>query len=108
MRIGRLARPLGYSCLAMLVLMSAGRLRVLAQEEHSHVSMSEPTERHKNTGGELMRVVREATQRFQDPSAAERAGYSLQFGCVSGSDSGAMCMHFVNGALVNDGILDAT
>ena len=41
-------------------------------------------------------------------SAAEAAGYRLQFGCVSGPDFGAMGMHFVNSALVTDGILDAT
>ena len=39
---------------------------------------------------------------------AEREGYALQFGCVSGSDSGAMGLHYVNGALVNSGVLDAT
>ena len=36
------------------------------------------------------------------------AGYALQFGCVSGDDSGAMGLHYVNGDLVNSGIIDAT
>jgi hypothetical protein len=35
-------------------------------------------------------------------------GYALQFGCVSGSDAGAMGLHYVNGNLVNSGVLDAT
>ena len=39
---------------------------------------------------------------------AEAEGYALQFGCVSGDDSGAMGLHYVNGALVNSGVLDAT
>jgi hypothetical protein len=59
-----------------------------------------------NQANALIRAVREATDRFQDVSAAQAAGYYLQFGCVSGSDSGAMGMHFVNGALVMDGVLD--
>ena len=35
-------------------------------------------------------------------------GYALQFGCVSGSDSGAMGLHYVNGNLVDSGVLDPT
>jgi hypothetical protein len=56
----------------------------------------------------LIQVVRKATERFKDVSAAQAAGYYLQFGCVSGPDSGAMGMHFVNGPLVGDGLIDAT
>jgi hypothetical protein len=41
-------------------------------------------------------------------SRAESEGYALQFGCVSGSDTGAMGMHFVNFPLVLDGELDPT
>jgi hypothetical protein len=52
--------------------------------------------------------VREATERFHDVSVAEAEGYVLQFGCVSGSDAGAMGLHFVNASLVGDGVLDAT
>ena len=33
-------------------------------------------------------------------------GYGLLFGCVSGPDTGAMGLHYVNGALVGDGELD--
>ena len=61
-----------------------------------------------NKGGALVRIVREATERFQDVEVAKAEGYALQFGCVSGSDSGAMGMHFVNGALAGDGEIDAT
>ena len=55
-----------------------------------------------------MEIVREATRRFQDVSAAEAAGYALHFGCVSGSDVGAMGLHYVNMDLVTDPALDAT
>ena len=37
---------------------------------------------------------------------AEPEGYALQFGCVSGPDSGAMGLHYVNGTLVSSGVVD--
>jgi hypothetical protein len=94
-------------CIAFsLVLLS---LRVMAQDVHANAAASqqELTPVQKHNQGELLRIVREATERFKDVQDAERAGYVLQFGCVSGSDSGAMGLHFVNGALVNAGVLDA-
>ena len=50
--------------------------------------------------------VRESTARFRDPAAAEAEGYQLMFGCVSGPDSGAMGLHYVNMTFVLDGVLD--
>jgi hypothetical protein len=50
----------------------------------------------------------DATERYQDVEVAKAEGYVLQFGCVSGGDSGAMGMHFVNSKLVGDGEIDAT
>ena len=35
-------------------------------------------------------------------------GYALKFGCVSGDDFGAMGLHYVNDALVGNGVVDAT
>jgi hypothetical protein len=54
----------------------------------------------------LIKAVRESTERFSDVSVAEAEGYSLMFGCVSGPDSGAMGLHYVNLPLVIDGVLD--
>lgn len=54
----------------------------------------------------LINVVREATERFRDVAVAEAEGYALMFGCVSGPDSGAMGLHYVNLPLVGDSILD--
>ena len=90
---------------AALVLMSICPLSALAQTAHEHATV---TAEQKSQRGALVRAVREATARFQDVRAAENAGYRLEFGCVSGDDSGAMGMHYINGALVNAGILDAT
>jgi len=83
----------------------------LAQGDHMHGSASqrqELTPEQAAKAGALVKIVRESTERFQDPAVAEAEGYALQFGCVSGSDVGAMGLHFVNGPLVADGELDAT
>ncbi|MBV8807460.1 MAG: hypothetical protein JO033_02200 [Acidobacteriaceae bacterium] len=54
----------------------------------------------------LVQTVRDATQQYLDVSAAIAAGYSPVLGCVSGSDHGAMGIHYVNAKLLN-GTLDA-
>jgi hypothetical protein len=63
---------------------------------------------HANLTGPLLKAVRQATERFQDVSVAHSEGYQLAFGCVSGPDSGAMGMHFLNMPLINDGQIDVT
>lgn len=54
----------------------------------------------------LVDEVRRATRAFTDPAAARAAGYGPFLGCVSGPQEGAMGIHFVNGDLVGDGVLD--
>jgi hypothetical protein len=56
--------------------------------------------------GTLIEAVRQATARFKDVDEAEKAGYVLFHGCVSGPQEGAMGIHYVNGNLVGDGALD--
>ncbi|HKW34065.1 MAG TPA: hypothetical protein VJN92_13730 [Candidatus Acidoferrum sp.] len=56
----------------------------------------------------LVQIVRDATKQFMDVNAAVAAGYGQFLGCVSGPDHGAMGIHYVNGALVGDGLIDAT
>lgn len=55
----------------------------------------------------LVEIVRNATSQYLDVNKATAAGYSPLFGCVSGSDHGAMGIHYVNGSLLN-GTVDAT
>jgi hypothetical protein len=55
----------------------------------------------------LVQIVREATERFVDVNAATAAGYEPAFGCVTGPDIGAMGVHYINGALVSGGQLNA-
>ncbi len=54
----------------------------------------------------LVRIVRESTERFLNMQVAIAEGYAPQFGCVSGSDFGAMGVHLVNGPLVADPAID--
>lgn len=82
-----------------------------AQAIHAHASSDqnqEVTADAKSQAGALIKIVRENTERFKDVTAAERAGYTLTFGCVSGPDSGAMGLHYVNFDLVAKGVLDPT
>ena len=83
------------AALAALAVTSAPP--VLAEAQHP--------DRHSEATG-LVKVVREATERFHDVAVAEAEGYSLLFGCVSGPDWGAMGLHYVNLSLVGDGVLD--
>lgn len=54
----------------------------------------------------LVQEVRRATRDFRDVSVAMAAGYAPATGCVSGPEEGAMGLHFANGDLVGDGVLD--
>jgi hypothetical protein len=54
----------------------------------------------------LVEAVRRSTERFKNVDEAQAAGYGLFHGCVSGPQEGAMGIHFVNGDLVGDGVLD--
>ncbi len=91
---------IGVSVLAM-----ASRARVLADSDHAQHGVTPDT---KGKAAELVRIVREATERFKDVSVAEAEEYKLTFGCVSGPDYGAMGLHYVNFANVLDGQVDAT
>jgi len=61
---------------------------------------------HDHVPAKLVEEVRDATRPFLDVNAAIAAGYGQFLGCVSGPDFGAMGVHYVNGGLVADGVLD--
>jgi hypothetical protein len=105
MKVGRFAAPLQHSVLA-LVIMSVAITGALAQDSHSH--SQKQTKDQQAKASVLVQTVRQATARFKDVSVAQGEGYALQFGCVSGDSEGAMGLHFVNGALVGSGVIDAT
>lgn len=67
-------------------------------------------EQHDHAGSAsnaLVKLVREITEQYKDVAAAQAAGYALAFGCVTGPDTGAMGLHYVNMPLVMDGEIDA-
>lgn len=91
------------SLVGVLVLTGALSSPALAQHDQAHgggPARSQPSE--------LVKVVRDATERYRDVAVAQHDGYELMFGCVSGPDAGAMGMHFVKGALLMDDVVDPT
>jgi len=110
MKIGRFARPFGYSLVGALVLMGYWPSHALAQNHDAHMmtwQYQPQTAEQKRQANALVKIVRESTERFRDVSVAQNEGYGLLFGCVSGGDYGAMGLHFVNFPLVADGKIDA-
>jgi hypothetical protein len=100
MKARRFVLAAGTCALAVLWLPSPHSQAIQAQT-HAALHDQAPT-------GALIKVVREATERFRDVKAAEAEGYALTFGCVSGGEYGAMGLHYVNFPLVLDGVLDPT
>jgi hypothetical protein len=93
----------------ILAILTGGASLGLAQDAHSTMPHMDTTKHgHTSNASGLLKVVRDSTERFKDVNVAKAEGYALQFGCVSGSDSGAMGLHYVNGDLVNRGVLDPT
>ena len=81
---------------AMSVVVAA-QLTAAAQAVHAH----------QQAPARLVQIVRAATEQFSNVNAATAAGYAQFLGCVSGPDHGAMGIHYLNGALVGDGEIDA-
>jgi hypothetical protein len=80
-----------------------------AMTTHLFAQSATPMDHSESTQAppELVQVVRTATQKYTDVNAAVNAGYHPVLGCVSGSDHGAMGVHYLNASLLN-GELDAT
>jgi hypothetical protein len=74
-------------------------------------SAAEPAHSHGGHGpvkqGGLVETAKAATRHFRDVNVAIAEGYGEFLGCVSGPGTGAMGVHYANGALVGDGVLDA-
>lgn len=80
----------------------------LARVEAANSADAQIHDDHAVASGGLVQAVREATWQYLDVNAAGPAGYGPFLGCVSGPDHGAMGVHYVNGALVQDGEIDAS
>src|SRR5437899_1532583 len=100
---------IGKSRWLLCALMFTGITYAGAQAVPSHDHSQEHSasaSQNDDQASALLKIVRESTERFKDVTVAQREGYALQFGCVSGSDFGAMGLHFVNGNIVSSGVLD--
>lgn len=60
-----------------------------------------------NNATGLVAEVRQAADRFRDPSVAMDEGYAPILGCVSAPQEGAMGLHLGNESLIGDGTLNA-
>jgi hypothetical protein len=60
-----------------------------------------------SSSSNLVQLVRAGTQQYTNVNAATAAGYAPFLGCVTGSDHGAMGVHYVNGTLLGAGAIDA-
>ena len=104
MKIARLLRHYFVTGLTLAV-MTLGS--ATAQSAHTHSAVKN-TQGLTAAQGALLHAVRESTAKYKDVSMAESDGYNLLFGCVTGPDSGAMGLHYVNMDLVGSGVVDAT
>jgi hypothetical protein len=98
----------GYPLIGALFSLSVAASQAQAQDTPAPAASHHAMAARERPTSDLVRVVRRATERFRDVTVAEKEGFVLQFGCVTGSEAGAMGMHFVNFPLVTDGVIDAT
>ena len=106
--VRRFGTQIRHSLMIALALTNVCPSHALAQDGHAHktTQQSQKAADEQSDPGALLKIVRDATERFKNVLVAEAEGYALQFGCVSGSDSGAMGLHYVNGKIVETGELD--
>ena len=103
MKVGRFASIVVYSLIAVCILMGVGPSRALAQQDHANMNMSLQNDQASATddaANTLMKVVRDATERFKDVTVAEAAGYSL----VQLIETSAITGHFCD--LSGDAYID--
>jgi hypothetical protein len=103
MKFGTFTKYLLPSTIAALAV-SLSPSSALAQDGHSHPSTAPQSLTQQIQGETLVAAVHDAISRFQDVGVAIAEGYALQFGCVSGSDAGAMGLHYVKGKFLDDEI----
>ena len=90
--------------MAVLGILAAGVVLTAADDtapKHTYHALS-------TIPAKLVELVRLNTQQFLNVDAAKAAGYQPFLGCVTGPDHGAMGLHYVSGALVGDGEIDAS
>ncbi len=97
MSVRGFATRVTFSIVGAFAIASLSGMPAHAADDHDHGSAP----------ATLVKLVREITEPYKDVAAAKAAGFELAFGCVSGPDTGAMGLHYVNMPLVLDGEIDA-
>ena len=111
MNVGRFATQLGVALVGVLALTSAPPSRALAQTHDAHKITSQQqqqTAEQKNQANALVKIVRDATERFRNGRWLSVRGMVSSSAASAAGTMGAMGLHFVNFPLVVDGEIDAT
>ena len=104
-----LATQFRFAVIGALAVTSVSPFLIVAQDSHSHNEQAQQEAAEQKAHQiALIKIVRDSTDRFHEVAQAEREGYALAFGCVSGPDQGAMGLHFINMSLVGSGVIDPT
>ena len=74
---------------------------LVAEEASSHAGGHQAS-----SAAKLVQHVREGTRKYIDVNNATAAGYGPFLGCITGTDHGAMGVHYVNGTLLGNLTLD--
>ncbi len=106
MSFGKIFKPIECSLIGIFLAVGASLSADSVADDAAKQAQQRPSPQHHDQTGEFIKVAREATFRFKDVSVAVAEGYVEQFGCVSGSDEGAMGVHYVNFPMVADPALD--
>jgi hypothetical protein len=88
-------------------LLVVGLSGLLCVAFNPRVHATDDHDKHDSPVG-LLKAVREATQDFRNVRNAMSAGYASVGSCVTGPERGAMGIHYANGPLIGDGVLDAS
>jgi hypothetical protein len=101
-------RTKAFHILRVALLSSLAATALFASDDGAARDSEQAHAGHEHAApAKLVQIVRDATRQFIDVNAATAAYYGPAFGCVSGPDHGAMGVHYINGALVGDGEIDA-
>lgn len=100
---------LACSALGLMALAVAPSPQANADDARAQASTNQQQFSNQRNRNELVKIVRQVTDKYHSVALAENDGYHLIFGCVSDEDSGAMGLHFLNLGLYAhaDGTFDA-
>ena len=92
----RSTRYLSCAALGVLALVAAQAPQAHDGDASTHAATTQEQLNSERNTNELVKIVRQATDKYHSVAVAEGDGYHLLFGCVSDEDSGAMGLHWVN------------